>query len=154
MVLLDRYSTSNTNYTEKNYLKKLKDFHDIYLTISTFTLEILRSSLSQDVRITIRSLEKFPEFNYLDKYWNDIDFSKQDYENNYKIEFLDDKHLHFLLYRHEEKFIYGSNNNKDFIISDKEIYSLCRWPLSDIRFFLISAEIPIKIEGNKTINNI
>jgi len=137
---------------ETKYLKSLKAFFDMYNTLSLSLTILANKSLSEKIEVNISSLDILPEFLYLNRFWNDLNFSLSAYRNVYHNFFDDDcrwNHFLFSLPKLED-----SKVKPELLVSDIELFHNGIGELRWIRHLFEHYLLPVKIKGNKVVEEI
>ncbi|QNF32510.1 hypothetical protein HUW51_07140 [Adhaeribacter swui] len=139
----------------RDHLKRLKEFYDLYNTLTTFLIKFLDATFSDTISIQIESPDNFPELNYVHRFWNDNDFSPSAYEQLYKTDLNVDSYQFLSLHKlaqDSKEFI--KTLSKSCWLTDKQIHRYFKGSRADVRSFVIQHQVPIKIKGYRTINKV
>ena len=138
---------------EKRKLLRITEFKNIYESLATYVCLQLENTLNPETPIKIKGIDLWPEANYAEKYLNKALYLK--YKNDTASFFEHDvsqwDRLHELANKCKKTYV---EDKTYFSITDSEINDLLGLGLDEIRFLLLRYEIPIKINGIKTINKV
>ena len=147
------YDFNNEKFSRDRRLVRLKEFYDLYTNCTTQFTMLLQSLFKYNIKLNIESLDKFPEFNLVNKFYNDIS-SLDEYKYLYNSSFYSDctqfNQLIKLSVKHKTTF---DKFRKIRTISDMEIATQSYCKLSDIRGLLLNnlEDIPFKVTIRKKV---
>jgi len=148
-------STHSNRYgRQKCILPRLLEFKHIYLSLTLYVTAQLEAHLLADVSLNIQGIDYWPYLNYAEKYFTQL-YDSNNYENllssHYKTDVVQYKRLHELSIK--SKGIYHKQK-KIFKVTDHESAGLQLLGMNSIRQILLSHDVPIKITGIKTVDEI
>jgi hypothetical protein len=148
-------SENKDKYGYTNRMKRLKEFYDCYDTLTTLTTMICKSLLNENTPIIVKSIFHKPQYNYLQKFWNDIDFEKDNYETYYESDFEYDYLRHKKLLKLSEISKNDAiKNSSSYFITEQMIVDTYIINRSTLRQLILDNFIPIKIDNYQVINTI
>lgn len=134
-----------------SYLKELKEFYDLYTNAAVMISQTV-SAVIPDCVLRIGSLEKYPEFNYINKYWSVTDFSRSSYYRLYNRDFYDDCRLCFLLFEAANGFDKTITKNT-VLVSDFAIAKYIPRAVN-LHKLILKYKIPFKINGGRIVEEL
>lgn len=142
-----------TRGSEKKKLLKIMEFKNIYESLAVYVALQLEQVLNPKAIVKIKGIDFWPEANYAEKYLDSALYLKdKNYRHNsFKYDVLQWDRLHKLA--NESKKIYTKNKSY-FNITDHKINGLFELGLNDIRFIVLNYNVPIKVKGSKTIEEV
>jgi len=141
------YSHGNQRFSNEKVLVKLKEFYELYTIATTQITLFLQDFLDDKVDLKITSLDSYPEFALVNRFYNKIS-SLTEYKYLCGSSFREDRNQFEILLRENEKHeAYFKKNPKRSTVSDIEIAKNCYCKISDVRSMILYTldDIPFKI---------
>ncbi|CAL1520327.1 hypothetical protein [Chitinophaga sp. MM2321] len=140
-------------YDEKKRLLRIIEFRHLYESLASYAVIQFERYLNPETSIKIKGIDLWPEANYAEKYLlTDLGGKyKSVMHSDFELDVAQFLNLHQLA--DKSRRIYA-REKKLFSITDIEINKLFGLKLCSIRFILLSCDVPIKIKGAKTIDEI
>lgn len=137
--------------SETSKLLRILEFKHIYESLAIYTALQLQSVLNTKIPIKIMGTDNWPQANYAENHLNKALYINHNSENSYADDVVQWSRLHALANRSQETY---EKKKAVFSITDLKISNLLGLAITDIRYLLLRYEIPIKIEGFKTIEQV
>jgi hypothetical protein len=145
----------NENFGYAKQLSRFKEFYNCYNALTSIVVELCINLLNKNVKIDVRSLDNFPEFNYMQKAWNDFEFTLDSYEELYSIRFSDSVYQHkSLISIHLSHIEFFEQNPERLLITDAILAEEHIASIASIRWFVIRHNIPIQVNNLFSIDAI
>jgi hypothetical protein len=146
------YSISSSGQSERaKEISRVIAFRNIYESITAYATLQLETNLQPNTSIKIKSIHLWPNSNYAEKYLNQLVAKQHFYPDIYEIksDTWQWEPLHLLALKSKKKLF-----REKCLISDLEIFERYGFSTADIRRYVISCDIPIKVKGVKIISEI
>lgn len=146
-------STNRSRFDKKGEMLRILEFRHIYESLASYAVLQFEKHLDPVTSIKVKGIDMWPEANYAEKYlFEDLEIAKRHSAHfNFEADVFQWRQLHQLAIKSRKIY---ANEKEQFNITDIEINQLFRLELSSIRYVLLNNEVPVKIRGTKTINEI
>lgn len=146
-------STNQSSYDKKKEMLRILEFRHIYESLASYAVLQFEKHLDPATSIKVKGIDMWPEANYAEKYLSEyFQITKRnDAYFNFEVNVSQWSRLHQLAIKSRKIY---AKEKEQFNITDIEINQLFRLELSSIRYVLLKNEVPVKIKGTKTINEI
>lgn len=142
---------NHKKYDDEQYLKRLKEFDDSYTLLGSFITSFLEAC-APDIIVYAKSLDSYPQFNYVRKFYREQSLTTEDYKHFYRSDFYRDVRDYSELYNRNKKIDKERFLREKITITDEEISKETWIYKENIRKFALACKVPFIAIGGKTLD--